>query len=196
MKILEILENENWMENYDFFNEFKNSSYYDVLLDTYENLNTDILFDSHVHGQDHIERVIFYALVLAWKYDLDEKDTDILRYAASLHDTQRVSDGYDTEHGHRAAQESAKYAHKLDGEDLEILKGVMACHARNDKLMEESIREFDVKDMDRALKLAKLFKDSDGLDRVRLGDLKTKFLRNKFTHDLVDFAQDLYDAYQ
>ena len=50
--------------------------------------------------------------------------------------------------------------------------------------------------MDRALRLAKLFKDSDGLDRVRLGDLKTKFLRNKFTHDLVDFARDLYESYQ
>lgn len=195
MRILRILDVESWLDDYDFYRDFKESDYYGLLLETYKNLNTDILFTSQIHGQGHIERVIFYAMVLAWKYDLDRADTDILRYAASLHDTRRENDGYDTEHGHRAAIESTKYAYDLSDDDKEILKGIMAAHSRHDGKMEESLKEFDIKDYDRALRLAKLFKDSDGLDRVRLGDLKTKFLRNDFSHQLVDFAQDLFDAY-
>lgn len=196
MQILRILENEKWLDNYEFFKEFKKTNYYKLLLETYKNLNTDILFTSHVHGQNHIERVIFFSLVLSWKYELNKADTDILRYAASLHDTRRENDGYDTEHGHRAAIESVKYAYDLSDEDREILKGVMAAHSRNDEHMEESLKEFDIKDFTRAMKLAKMFKDCDGLDRVRIGDLKTKFLRNEFSHELTDFAQELYESYK
>lgn len=196
MKILDILEEDKWLDSYDFFVEFRESPYYDTLLETYENLNTDILFESRVHGQDHIERVILHAMVIAWKYDLDKADTDILRYAASLHDTKRVNDGYDTDHGHRAAIENSSYAYGLSDEDKEILKGIITAHSRHDDHMIKSLEEFDINDMPRALKLAKMFKDSDGLDRVRLGDLKSKYLRNGFSHEMTDFAQDLYDAYQ
>lgn len=194
MRILEILNKEKWVNNYDFFNQFKNSSYYDVLIDTYKNLNTDILFESKIHGQGHIERVIFHGLVLSWKYNLDKEDTDIIRYAASLHDTQRVSDGYDTEHGHRAALESVKYA-DISESDREILKGVLASHSRSDKKMEESIKEFKIEDLDRAFYLTNIFKDADGLDRVRISDLNTEYLRNEFSLQLTDFAQKLFEAY-
>lgn len=196
MKILRILDHDEWLYDYDFFNDFKSSDYYKLLLETYKNLNTDILFRSNIHGQDHIERVIFYSLVLAWKYDLDRADTDILRYAASLHDTRRENDGYDTEHGHRAAEKSTNYAYDLSDEDKEILKGVMTAHSRHDKKMEESLEEFDIKDFDRAMMLSKFFKDADGLDRVRLGDLNTSFLRNDFSLELVGFAQRFFVAYQ
>ncbi|MGO3017776.1 MAG: HD domain-containing protein [Anaerococcus sp.] len=196
MGILEVLNNEKWLDKYEFFKEFRETDYYKLLLETYENLNREILFKSHIHGQSHIERVILFALVLSWKYELDRADTDILRYAASLHDTRRENDGYDTEHGYRAAMESVEYAYDLSDEDKEILKGVMAAHSRNDKFMEKSIKEFDIKDIPRAMKLAKMFKDCDGLDRVRIGDLSTKFLRNGFSHEITDFAQELYDTYK
>jgi hypothetical protein len=39
-----------------------------------------------------------------------------------------------------------------------------------------------------------LLKDADGLDRVRLFDLDTKYLRFPQTIDYVNFAQHLYDA--
>ncbi|MDD7304962.1 MAG: hypothetical protein PUG67_00080 [Peptoniphilaceae bacterium] len=196
MRILRILDQEAWLYNYTFFKEFKNSTYYDLMLETYKNLNIDILFKSHIHGQGHIERVIFFAMILSWKYQLTRKDTDILRYAASLHDTRRIDDSYDTEHGHRAAMESSKYAYGLESKDLEILKAVMTAHSREDKEMEKSINEFDIENIDRAIKLSKLFKDADGLDRVRLGDLDSKFLRNDFSLELVDFAKKLFAAYQ
>ena len=157
-------------------------------------MNTDILFKSNVHGQDHIERVIFFALVLAWKYELDKRDTDIIRYAACLHDTKRVNDGWDTDHGKRAASESIKYAN-IDKDDTNILQAVITAHSTDDKYMEDVIREYEVTDFDRAIFLAKLFKDADGLDRVRIKRLDPAYLRNGFSKDLVDFAYLLYEKY-
>ena len=194
MRMIDIITREDWIREYEFFNEFKQSPYFDVLLDTYRNLNTDILFDSKVHGQDHIERVIFYALVLSWKYELDERDTDILRHAASLHDTQRQNDGWDIDHGRRAAIESIDYA-TVDPDDKNILQAVITAHSDDDKNLDDTIKEFDVIDNDRAVFLAKLFKDADALDRVRINMLDTSYLRNDFSRELVDFAYLLYEKY-
>ncbi len=194
MRILEIITDDIWIRDYEFFNQFKNSPYFDILLDTYKNLNTDILFKSEIHGQGHIERVIFFALVLAWKYELDSRDTDILRYAASLHDTRRENDGWDTEHGKRAAIDSIDYAY-IDPSDKEVLQAVMAAHSAPDDENEAIVREFAANDYDRALYLSKLFKDSDGLDRVRINRLDPSYLRNDYSLELIDFAYVLYDNY-
>lgn len=196
MRIIEILENEDWIRFYPFIDDFVKSKYYDILKDTYDRLNTDILFDSNIHGQDHIERVIFFTHILAYHYDLDKKDTDVLRNAASLHDTKRVNDGWDTEHGHRAAVESIGYSY-ADKADDRVVQAVIAAHAAEDEFMDETIREFinEDDDFDRTKRLAKLFKDSDGLDRVRINHLDPAYLRNDFSKDLVDLAYELYDRF-
>ena len=194
MRMVEIINKENWIKEYDFFNEFKESPYFDILLDTYRNLNTDILLKSKIHGQAHIERVIFYSLLLAWKYGLDEGDTDILRYAASLHDTKRENDGWDIDHGRRAAMQSIDYA-KINPDDKNILQAVITAHSANDNDMEDIIREFKVDNFDRAIFLAKLFKDADGLDRVRINRLDPTYLRNDFSKDIVNFAYVLFEKY-
>ena len=194
MLILEILNEDKWLDDYEFFKDFKNSSYYEVLLNTYENLNTKILYQSRIHGQGHIERVILLSMLLAFYYKLDENDTNILRYAAALHDTKRVDDSYDTEHGYRAALYSIDYA-KIKENDKNILQAVLAVHSRPDKIMDQTIDEFFVKNISRAKYLSGLFKDADALDRVRLGDLDEKYLRNEFSHDLIDFSQVLFDKY-
>lgn len=196
MRIIEILENEDWIRSYPFIDDFIKSEYYDILKDTYEKLNTDILFDSNIHGQDHIERVIFFTHILAFHYDLDKKDTDVLRNAASLHDTKRVNDGWDTEHGHRAAVESIGYSY-ADKADDRVLQAVIAAHAAEDEFMDETLREFinEDDDFERTKRLAKFFKDSDGLDRVRINHLDPAYLRNDFSKDLVDLAYELYDRF-
>ncbi|MBP2015533.1 HD domain-containing protein [Anaerococcus degeneri] len=196
MRIIDILENEAWVRSYPFIDDFVKSDYFEILKDSYKRLNTHILFDSHIHGQDHIERVIFFAHLLAFHYKLDQRDTDVLRNAASLHDTKRVNDGWDTEHGHRAALESISYSY-ADKADDRVIQAVIAAHSTDDKIMDETIREFikDTDDFERTKRLAKLFKDADGLDRVRINHLDPAYLRNDFSKDLVDFAYDLYDRF-
>lgn len=197
MRILEILNNENWIKDYDFYDKFMASSYLDKLREAYEKLNTDILFTSHIHGKDHIERVIFFSVLLSFAYKLDEADTNILINAASLHDTRRVNDGWDTEHGPRAARESIQYAHDIKKEDKEILQAVIAAHSRDDKKMDETIREFvkNEDDFPRAKRLAKFFKDADGLDRVRINLLDPAYLRNDYSKGLVDFSYKLFEKF-
>ena len=196
MRIIDILENEAWIKSYPFIDDFIKSDYFEILKDSYDRLNTDILFDSHIHGQDHIERVIFFAHLLAFHYKLDQRDTDVLRNAASLHDTKRVNDGWDTEHGHRAAIESISYSY-ADRADDNVIQAVIAAHSTDDKIMDDTIREFikDSDDFERTKRLAKLFKDADGLDRVRINHLNPAYLRNDFSKYLVDFAYDLYDRF-
>lgn len=197
MRILEILNNENWIKDYDFYDKFMASSYLNKLREAYDKLNTDILFTSHIHGKDHIERVIFFSVLLSFAYKLGEADTNILINAASLHDTRRVNDGWDTEHGPRAARESIQYAHDIKKEDKEILQAVIAAHSRDDKNMDETIREFvkNEDDFPRAKRLAKFFKDADGLDRVRINLLDPAYLRNDYSKNLVDFSYKLFEKF-
>lgn len=196
MRIIDILEKEDWIKSYSFIGDFVKSEYYDLLRDSYEKLNTDILFDSNIHGKDHIERVIFFTHLLAFHYDLNKEDTDVLRNAASLHDTKRENDGWDRYHGHRAARESIGYSY-ADRADDKIIQAVIAAHSSDDTVMDETIREFigEDDDFERAKRLTKLFKDADGLDRVRINHLDPDFLRNDFSKDLVDLAYELYDKF-
>jgi hypothetical protein len=41
--------------------------------------------------------------------------------------------------------------------------------------------------------LTSLLKDADGLDRVRLGDLDPRFLRNPQARDMIPFAEALFE---
>lgn len=197
MRVIDIFTQDDWVKTYDFYEDFTSSNYFDTLRKAYEDLNEDILFVSNIHGKDHIERVIFFAVLLSYAYELDDTDTNILVNAASLHDTRRVNDGWDIEHGKRAAINSIGYANGVDDSDKAILQGVIACHSCDDKLMEDTMKEFveDESDMNRALRLAKFFKDADGLDRVRINHLDPAYLRNSYSKDLVDFAYEFYDKF-
>ena len=193
MRIIDILENEEWIRKYDFYRAFMDSSYYESLVDSYKKLNKEILFKSHIHGPDHIERVIFFVHLLAFYNKLDFYDLDVLRNAASLHDTRRRDDSYDPAHGPRAAVESIGYSYARV-EDKKILQAVIAAHSPEDEAMDKIINNFigPEDDFDRAKYLAELFKDADALDRVRINRLDPKYLRNSYSKDLVDLAYDLY----
>lgn len=196
MRLIDILENEEWIRKYDFYEEFMKSSYYKYLIDSYNKLNREILFKSHIHGPDHIERVIFFSHLLAFLNKLDFYDLDVLRNAASLHDTKRRDDSYDPGHGPRAAIESISYSYARD-EDRKIIQAVIAAHSPEDRAMEKIVTNFigPDDDFERAMFLAKLFKDADALDRVRINHLDPKYLRNSHSKDLVDLAYDLYEHF-
>ena len=130
---------------------------------------------------------------MAFYNKLDFYDLDVLRNAASLHDTKRRDDSYDPAHGPRAAVESIGYSYARD-EDKKILQAVIAAHSPEDEAMDKIIKNFigPEDDFDRAKYLAELFKDADALDRVRINRLDPKYLRNSYSKTLVDLAYDLY----
>ncbi|MCI5839227.1 MAG: HD domain-containing protein [Peptoniphilaceae bacterium] len=194
MIILKIINGENEVTNEKHFVTFKKTVYFDKLKEYYSNLNTEILFKSFIHGQGHIERVMLFAMMLSEHYNLNKKDSDILMNASSYHDIGRVNDRYDLSHGKRASEKIAIYT-KLSGEDLEILKATVTAHSLEDSSMEKVIESYNIENKKRAIYLAKMFKDCDGLDRVRISDLDENFLRNDYSKELVDFSKILYKEY-
>ena len=58
------------------------------------------------------------------------------------------------------------------------------------------IEKYSIDDRDRATLIARLLKDADGLDRVRVSDLDPSFLRFKESLKFVDFAKELFWYYR
>ncbi len=59
--------------------------------------------------------------------------------------------------------------------------------------MESILRAYEPRDYPRTLELTRLLKDADNLDRVRLGDLKTRYLRHQGAKDVEPFAWRLIE---
>ena len=153
------------------------------------------LADSMIHSTAHCERVLLYALLIAAGEVGDNKRAlNILAHASVFHDTRRESEGKDTGHGARAADFYEEFC--KSHEEVTFLPEaayLMRYHDRHDERGEAAIREAFPNSAELVVKLYKIFKDSDALDRWRLGrwGLNPDFLRTDRALALVDFARKL-----
>lgn len=186
-RMLSLLEQGDWESDAALIQGLQAWSLYPLLLETYKTLREDALYKSRVHGSGHIHRVLLFAALIAWQEDLPEDLTRQLFRAAAYHDVGRTFDGYDLDHGARSAQRLAELTGQT-GDALAELQAAVTAHALPDARLEETVTSFHPADFDRAVELTRLLKDADNLDRVRLGDLKVKFLRHESAQGLADFA--------
>ena len=145
-----------------------------------------------IHGVLHAKRVLILSLALSHLNTLDKADTDILAKASLYHDIGRTHDGVCYEHGRNSIKKAVRLG-LIDGEvneENEIFRYVVVNHCLHDN-MAESLDKYLITDQERAVRLLKLFKDSDGLDRVRINDLDVKYLRYPVSKELVSFAKYL-----
>lgn len=191
-KVLTLLQRGQWGEDEDLIRGLSSWAHYPLLLETYKTLREDALYHSEVHGEGHIHRTLLYAALIAWKEDLAEEDVRQFFRAAAYHDVGRSSDGYDLYHGARSALRLAELTGAAD-EDLVELQAAVSAHARPDEEMEAVLRSFGPQDYPRTLRLTRLLKDADNLDRVRLGDLKTRYLRHEGARAVEPFAWRLIE---
>ena len=191
-KVLTLLRRGRWAEDQALIRGLEAWTFYPLLLETYEGLREDALYDSEVHGPGHIHRTLLYAALIAWQEELAEADVRQLFLAAAYHDVGRSSDGYDLYHGARSALRLAELT-GVSGEDLVELQAAVAAHSRPDDDMEPILRAYGPEDYPRTLALTRLLKDADNLDRVRLGDLKTRYLRHKGARAVEPFAWRLIE---
>jgi uncharacterized protein len=141
-----------------------------------------------IHGLAHAGRVLVWSHVICSQ--LHEQgvavDIEVVRWAATFHDVRRIDDGRDMEHGIRAAEwlegHSAPLTPNLDFQQWQQVIFCCRWHVHPDSLIPDMTLELTC------------LKDADGLDRVRLGDLKPAFLRTARAKELVSSAQQLYDA--
>lgn len=153
------------------------------------------LIDSGIHAKSHSERVLLYALTIGEKI-LGHAKTDlcILAHAAIFHDTRRNDDWLDVGHGSRAASYYMKYCEiNNDITFMTPASLIMKYHDRDDKTGINAITRYVPDDVERTIRLYRIFKDADALDRFRLGPdgLDARFIRNQEAKLLVDFARDL-----
>ena len=144
---------------------------------------------STLHGQSHVARVMVHGFrLIAATGWTDEAPR--LWAAVYLHDIARTHDGLCYRHGGDAMKK------------LETLPGVRALFARGGvrdddyPLIHTAVVHHSLpKELDREhphWRLTSLLKDADGLDRVRLGDLDPRYLRNPEARGMIDFAESLY----
>ncbi|MGB8930732.1 MAG: HD domain-containing protein [Anaeromyxobacteraceae bacterium] len=146
-----------------------------------------------IHGVGHVWRVGVHARELAEALRLPPWEREALRLAALWHDIGRTCDGRDDFHG-------AKSAGKVVG--LGLHRGVrtttlavalfaVTYHSAPDPVGEEAVEGED--DPDATLRVFRLLKDADGLDRLRLGEhkLDVRQLRHAESRHRVARAREL-----
>lgn len=150
----------------------------------------DALFE---HSIGHIRRVLFYSLILSNDLNLTKEGTKILIQCAMLHDIGRTDDDIDDNHGKKSVDKINELnlnPLKLNASQLKIFKQIIANHSFRDDLGIKNLkREF--KD-ENVIKLYKVFKDADALDRVRIKDLDINYLRFEESKEYVYIANALY----
>jgi hypothetical protein len=126
-----------------------------------------------IHGINHTKRVLFLVELLAALENLDEPERDILSVAAVYHDIGRVSDGADHTHGYDSFSKAARLGliHMEDPEDYATVKYIIETHYIDDREAFDLVKDYGLKQPERGKRLLMFFKDSDGLDRVRIHDL-------------------------
>jgi hypothetical protein len=144
---------------------------------------------STLHGQSHVSRVMVHAFRLLAATGWTE-DAPRLWAAVYLHDIARTHDGVCYRHGGDAMKKFKSLPHLRD---LFALGGVQQ---GDYPIIETAVVHHSLpKELDRAhphWRLTSLLKDADGLDRVRLGDLDSRYLRNPEARGMVDFAEALF----
>jgi hypothetical protein len=109
--------------------------------------------------------------------------------AVYLHDIARRHDGRSARHGADA------WARLADLPDVRALFGRGGVREEDYPVIESAVTHHSAGEplaTDSSWQLTALLKDSDGLDRVRLGDLDPTYLRHPEARGMVRFAEQLY----
>ncbi|NLF35117.1 MAG: HD domain-containing protein [Clostridiales bacterium] len=184
----QLLNADIWGELSSVLTGLKHWRHYPIFDEALGSLNTAALYQSRMHGQDHTQRVLLLAALLAYWDRLSAENTHLLLLAASYHDVGRQNDGYDIEHGIRSAEQIGALT-GLTGEALKMVQAMVGAHSRPDARMEETLRLYRPEDFHRTMGLAGYLKDADGLDRVRIQDLDLSYLRHESAEGLIPFAE-------
>jgi hypothetical protein len=147
-----------------------------------------------IHGISHTRRVLLLSLILSWMEGLSKTDRDLLCQAAIYHDIGRSNDNFDPGHGRESYQKVLQYG-LFNGEieSQEIVRFIIENHCISDYKAERLVKDYKVTDSDHLFKLYLVFKDADGLDRIRINDLDVKQLRTPSAHKLLLVARELLE---
>ncbi|MCD8160657.1 MAG: HD domain-containing protein [Clostridiales bacterium] len=194
-QLLHLLSSTDWGGDGPLVARFLASPYAGCCADALATLNRQALYESYLHGVGHIVRTICHGAMGAMEEGCTREDTMLLLDACAYHDVGRVNDREDTEHGRRSARRLAELTGRT-GEELAEISAAVDVHARDGTLLPQMLDYYQVQDREKGTLLAKLLKDADGLDRVRIWDLNPRYLRFPHSKARADFAMALYCRWQ
>ena len=179
------------------------SEYGKLLREAYDALDVSVLYQSRIHGNGHIERIMLLGAMIAQALELSAHESRMLLLCCSYHDIGRYNDFRDDAHGNIAAKKlmSPEMRQKFRGysaEDFKIMQAAITLHSISDTEIDNVAQRYGLEGacMPRYYRVANCLKDADNLDRVRLGDLDTKHLRHQESIDMVADAQWIFDEYK
>lgn len=171
----------------DFMAAYKNYDYF-ILPTLYHRPNG-------IHGLGHVRRTLLLSLLMADFDKLSARHTRILAYASVYHDIGRTHDGVDDYHGYASYQKVLEQGllNSQDASEVYLVKELIERHAISDN------RAFSLETINEGMRaevrfLLRCFKDADGLDRVRLGDLNVDYLRTDVARKMPLVAQNLLES--
>ena len=183
-------------------NTLMDSRYATQMLLAYSTLKREELYESWIHGQGHIERVIMLGALIAMGEKFSYEDTRLALFACSYHDIGRSNDRRDDDHGTVSAglivsRNLVEIIPGITKDEIAILQAAIATHSMHDSSLEANQRKFGVKpgDYERCRRICWCLKDADNMDRVRLNDLDPKYLRLESSKDMVDTCWYLLNNY-
>lgn len=183
-------------------NSLMHSPYGTQLMLAFAALKTDELYDSHLHGQGHIERVLLLGALIAKGENFSEEDTRLALFACSYHDIGRENDRRDDYHGGRSAGLIVKnhLTALLPGatkSDVAILQAAIATHSMHDSDLGKNMALYGVpeEEQERCRRICWCLKDADNMDRIRLNDLDESYLRLNTSKKLVDTNWYILNSY-
>lgn len=147
-----------------------------------------------IHGLSHTHRVLLLSLILSSMENIGANDRDLLCLAALYHDIGRSNDNFDPQHGRESYKKAIHLQlFALETEEQEILRFIIENHCVSDRQAADLIPQYQVRDTKRLLTLYKVFKDADGLERIRINDLDVKQLRTPSAPRLLFIARELLE---
>lgn len=157
-------------------------------------------FGSEIHTKKHCGRVLLFAELISDMMNLDDASRDALAMASIFHDSRRKADGPDVGHGKRAADYYKEFCESGVGMlplpfDMRTYFAI-AYHDRDDSIGIMEIAKYFTsdKEIENATLIYNVFKDSDALDRWRLGlsdGLDLNYLRTDEAKSMADFSKEV-----
>ena len=145
-----------------------------------------------IHGILHAKRVLLLSTILGVLSNLTNEEIELLVDASLYHDIGRTHDNKDKEHG-MLSFEKLKYLNLVnkDKSYMETLRYIITEHSISDKDAFSNVDKYKIKNKENAIKLLEIFKDADGLDRIRINSLDVNYLRTEHAIKLVGVANEL-----
>lgn len=132
---------------------------------------------SGIHGIGHALRVYVHADAIAAALALAEWEREAVHLAAMWHDIGRTDDEVDYYHGAKSAGKVVGLGLHVGFDPIvrETALYAVTHHSGSEELARAGISW--TPDPEASLRVFKVLKDADALDRVRLGDLDDRYLR-------------------